>query len=118
MIQCYSLSFTYVSYKHECFKHISMNHSGQLETNYLPAQQLELNSVLNPLCKFEFKICKRDSTYFIRFAYVSYKHVRYKPILATDSNQSASDLRPAQQSELGQILMTAAIFCRVPCGHA
>ena len=77
-----------------------MNHSGQLETNYLPAQQLELNSVLNPLCKFEFKICKRDSTYFIRFAYVSYKHVRYKPILATDSDQTASDFQPAQQSEL------------------
>ena len=38
---------------------------------------------------------------FIRFAYVSYKHGRYKPILATDSDQYASDFRPAQQSDLG-----------------
>ena len=94
------IRLAYVSYKHERLKHILINRSGKLEPNYVPAQQSEHGSFLNLLCKFELKICTRDLTYFIKFACVSYKHVRYKPILVTDSDQFESDFQRAQQSEL------------------
>ena len=98
------ISFTHASYKNLRFEWILLNQVDQFYLNHEPTQKSELGYFLNSHRNFKFKIYMSDSMFLIRFAYVSYKHERFKHISMNHSGQLETNYVPAQQSELVSLL--------------